>query len=190
MIKNSIRKKQGFTVVELVVVVVAIGIIAAIGINSYNSSRQDGRNAKTLGDISKVNEAIKTWSSLNNGKFPSTDNQVLTNQGCNFGESTEKWIPEIDEDLPNPNNQSQKSGWNKTGGCYAYWSDGDHYIVSGWNMIEGEENINPSVKDFGFMPVNISQSPTCLKNNGSISNISEYYKFSYTFGSNPPLSDC
>jgi len=62
-------KSKGFTIVELLVVIVVIGILASITIVSYNGIRQRAENAKTLSAVSSYIDALQVYAS-NNGAVP------------------------------------------------------------------------------------------------------------------------
>ena len=65
---NSTKKqnRKGFTIIELIVVVVIIGILAAITIVSYNGIQAKARDASVLSDIDTM-DALQTNFSLKNG---------------------------------------------------------------------------------------------------------------------------
>ncbi len=69
---TSYKKGQdGFTLMELLVVVAIIAILLAVVLISVNSSRQKGRDAKRIGDVRAISNALELYRSANNA-YPST----------------------------------------------------------------------------------------------------------------------
>ena len=56
--KNVLRKREGFTIVELLIVVVVIAILASITIVSYNGIQGQARQAKIESDLALFETAI------------------------------------------------------------------------------------------------------------------------------------
>ena len=54
-------KQQGFTIVELLIVIVVIGILAAISIVSYNGIQQRARNASAESTASTLRTKAEAW---------------------------------------------------------------------------------------------------------------------------------
>lgn len=73
MNKNMINNKRGFTLLEVLLVVVAISILAGIVILALNPSKQigDTRNAQRRADVNTILNAMYQYSLDNNGSFPS-----------------------------------------------------------------------------------------------------------------------
>lgn len=69
MVGHTHTKKQGFTVVELLVVVVVIAILAALVIVSYNGIQQSARDKAVLSDVSAVESALVTYSIKHGGSY-------------------------------------------------------------------------------------------------------------------------
>ena len=54
-------KKNGFTMIELLVVVAIIGILAGIGIASYGSANKKARDGKRKADIESIRSALEMY---------------------------------------------------------------------------------------------------------------------------------
>lgn len=66
MVKNK-TQSSGFTIVELLIVIVVIGILAAIVIVAYNGVQEASRVARANTDLATLNKAIQT-ARLNTNK--------------------------------------------------------------------------------------------------------------------------
>ena len=53
------QQKFGFTIVELLIVIVVIGILAAITIVAFNGIQERARNTKIDSDLSQIQKAVK-----------------------------------------------------------------------------------------------------------------------------------
>lgn len=63
------RKQKGFTIVELLIVIVVIGILATITIVVYNGIQTRAENTKTVQAVSQYVRGILSYSALN-GVYP------------------------------------------------------------------------------------------------------------------------
>lgn len=68
---NSLKKRsqQGFTIVELLIVIVVIGILAALVITTYNGIQQKGRNTERTTDLVAVAGQLEAYYAQN-GRYP------------------------------------------------------------------------------------------------------------------------
>lgn len=69
-------KKRGFTLVELIIVIIVIGILAAVSIIGYIGSQKTARDSQRKSDLSEVQEALamyytdkKTYPGANDRTF-------------------------------------------------------------------------------------------------------------------------
>lgn len=63
------KSRSGFTIIELLVVVVVIGILAGIVLFSYSSTQARSRDAKRKTDVANIIKAMELYYS-DNGKYP------------------------------------------------------------------------------------------------------------------------
>jgi prepilin-type N-terminal cleavage/methylation domain-containing protein len=85
---NTKRKSKGFTLLEILLVIAAIGILAAIVLVAINPNRQlaQVRDAQRRSDINTIYKALEQYL-IDNGSYP---NSVNTNfkEICNTGNKT------------------------------------------------------------------------------------------------------
>ncbi|MCS7312485.1 MAG: prepilin-type N-terminal cleavage/methylation domain-containing protein [Acidobacteria bacterium] len=75
------KKGQGFSLIELLIVVAIIGIIAAIAIPNLMSALQKGRQKRTMGDMKSLGTAIESINA-ECGAYPAGDNSGPLGADC------------------------------------------------------------------------------------------------------------
>ena len=72
------RTKQGFTLIELMIVVAIIGILAAIAIPKFADLINKSKEGATKGALSSVRSALQVYYGDNEGWFPTDTLDSLT----------------------------------------------------------------------------------------------------------------
>lgn len=67
------RKQSGFTIVELLIVIVVIGILAAIVITTFTGVQKKGRDADRKSDINAIYSQVEVYFAQN-AKYPTLAN--------------------------------------------------------------------------------------------------------------------
>ena len=67
------NKQQGFTIVELLIVIVVIGILAALVITTFTGIQQKARNTERQTDIKALHGQVEAYFAQN-GKYPTLAN--------------------------------------------------------------------------------------------------------------------
>lgn len=69
--KNFIKNRKGFTLVELVVVIAIIGILASIAVPRFLEATASARGAKIVADMRTIESAVIIYYAKE-GKYPAT----------------------------------------------------------------------------------------------------------------------
>ncbi len=134
------KKNQGFTLIEIIVVVVIIGILATLVAPKFLGRTDDARIVKAKSDIQQLESSLNLYK-LDNYQYPTTD------QGL------EALVEKPSSD-PVPNNWKQggyvnklnKDPWQRD---YLYESDGQNVLIYtlGADGIEGGEGPNADISN-------------------------------------------
>lgn len=73
MISLKKARSSGFTIVELLIVIVVIGILAALVVVTYNGIQQKARDTERKTDINALHGQLEAYQAQN-GKYPTLDN--------------------------------------------------------------------------------------------------------------------
>jgi len=131
----ALARQQGFTLIELMVVVVILAVLAAIAVPKLMDRPDEARIVKVKQDISAMSSALQLYK-LDNYRYPTTDEglEALVTRPSDAA----NWKPYMDR-LPN-------DPWGK---AYIYLSpgeNGDFDLYSlGADGQEGGEGANATI---------------------------------------------
>ena len=77
------KYNSGFTIIELLIVIIVIAILAALVISAYTSIQQNARDAKRRTDIDQLIKAMN-FMYVNQGKLPIEINAGYNNTGTGW----------------------------------------------------------------------------------------------------------
>jgi general secretion pathway protein G len=64
------KKRSGFTLVEILIVVVILGILAAIVIPQFSTASEDAKLSTLISDLQTIRSQIQLYKLKHNGKLP------------------------------------------------------------------------------------------------------------------------
>ena len=186
---------SGFTIVEILVVIVVIGILASITVVAYTGAQGRAKNSVIQHDLSDVQDLLRAYHADHPG-YPTTSNEVYVDNNCQQTSVNKRtdWVPGLSEytnSLPQ-NPGLTDTGVDGEGGCYMYLSDGINFILSAWNGKSNGPSTDTMYRRQGFREKLYfdSNSYRCNYNGapggiigGNYSQSKDYYKYSYTLTS-------
>lgn len=187
-----VRKRwsnNGFTIVELLIVVVVIAILAAVTIVAFNGAQDRARNARVANDLNQLNKKIQMYA-IENGAYPSTGslNTIYVDNNCTKTSVNRRadWVPGVTGIMQNPG--LDNTGVSRAGGCYMYSSDGTSYVLSAWNAMSGQPGNEALYRRLGYREAAYFSTNTYICNHTNIGGNStgtyninaDYYKYSFT----------
>ena len=112
-------KKNGFSLIELMIAISIIALLSTIGIVVYTQATKDARNTKRVQDLIQVKNALEIYRTQH-GTYP-----ISANFSCVTVLNT-SLVPTFMPTLPSdPGNNDPAN----TDYCYEYQSDGNDYKI-------------------------------------------------------------
>lgn len=129
--------ERGFTLIELMVVILIIGLLATIVVQNLRSATDRAKRVKAQADIAQIKSGLDRYY-LDAGSYPTTDQGlpalVAAPTGGNIPHDWQG--PYLEKIPPDP--------W---GNAYYYQSDGSNYVLKsfGADGVEGGEGKNADI---------------------------------------------
>lgn len=140
------RKQSGFTLLEVMVVVVILGILASFVVPNLLGNKEKADQQKAISDISALEQALDMYK-LDNSVYPSTDQglQALVNMPSGSPEPRNYRNSGYIKRLPN-------DPWGRE---YQYLSPGDNGTIDifslGADGEEGGEDVNADIGNWNLL---------------------------------------
>ncbi len=86
------RNNKGFTLVEIMIVVLIIGILLAVAIPNFLKARENSRTKSCIANLKRISTAKEQWAidfKKTEGDTPTKDN--LSTEGAQSGRYIKKW---------------------------------------------------------------------------------------------------
>lgn len=89
-------KKQGFTLMELLIAIAILGIMATVSMGGYFSSLKKGRDAKRKAALEQVQRALEMYYN-DHGRYPEAD-EINLKWGEQFTDGTTIYMQKLPKD--------------------------------------------------------------------------------------------
>lgn len=140
---NKRTSSVGFTIVELLIVIVVIGILAAITIVAYNGIQQRARDTDRRQGVATIKKALELYK-IDNGGYPqcATGTHVAGSGGsggqadnCLEPQLVPKYLAKLPQDPLFSSNVNYRYyysvGYRKTSGTTATYDMSSNYTIGG-----------------------------------------------------------
>lgn len=137
------KSKNSFTLVELMVVIVVIGILSAIGLVTFTNVQRNARDGKRKADLQTIKMALEMYYA-DYGHYPPSSCGYDCN-GYYYSTGGTGWIPGLAEytegRLPVDPTNSGGAPWGG-GHIYAYGNVGRYTYPGAYDLTASLENTN------------------------------------------------
>ena len=97
MKKGNRKEEGGFTLVELIIVIIIIGILAALAIPQFVSSTRDAQEATLSGDLAVMRNAINLYYHQHSSTYPGAVKEDGTGAATGAGDNPDAFINQLSQ---------------------------------------------------------------------------------------------
>ena len=135
--KSRRYKQDGFTLIEIMVVILILGLLATIVVQSLRGAADKAKRTKAQADLAEIKTALDRYY-LDNGYYPSTDQGL----GALVSAPTNGRVPGNYES----GGYIERLPQDPWGTAYFYQSDGNAYVLKsfGPDGVESADDIDAS----------------------------------------------
>ncbi|GAB4219107.1 MAG: hypothetical protein Fur009_3580 [Candidatus Microgenomates bacterium] len=137
------KSKKAFTLLELLLVIIILGVLSSLITSNFFTSLKKGRDAKRKGDLEQIQRALELYYE-DKKAYPTSLN---FDQSLTDNETGKVYMQKIPNDPSNGN--------------YYYQSDGTYYKI--YACLENNQQILPYISN----PTNFSCNNTCKDSQGN-----------------------
>lgn len=135
--KLKVKSKQesdGFTYIELIIVIAIIAAISVVSLGVYRSALQRARNTARKNDLRQYQVALNNYANLNNNLFPSSDgSSIFPSTLCGYlGSLLQKCLSDTWNNKDSTFQYNYQSGRTITGTSFA-----SKWVL--WAKLEGRD---------------------------------------------------
>ena len=133
-------KTKGFTIVELLIVIVVIGILAAISLVAYTNIQSKARDSDRKSDIAAIKKALELYY-IDNGTYPSSSGSTTingswtTSADASWDNLSSQLVPNYMSALP----KDPRSGSSANPAIYSGFNYDYIRLTNGWCNTSGSK---------------------------------------------------
>lgn len=120
------KRVSGFTIVELLIVIVIIAILAAITIAAFNGIQQRAKFSKLQSDLGSIRKSLQLYQA-DNGSYPVTGTLAAPNWRYSCSTGIASFISGVSTYVSNLQQAPCNNGGTNTNDTWLYASDGAGY---------------------------------------------------------------
>jgi len=137
---------KGFTIIELLVVIVIIGILVALALPQLFAAQARGRDTERKNDLKNIKTQLETYFN-DKGVYPSGDGDISVLYNTTWTAADREALKLTEEDLTSPRDTDD----------YVYDSDGNTYTITA--TLENKSDSAATDENGTYIVESVNQEP-------------------------------